>query len=169
MPRADDTPKNPKITQIPFGFAQTTRNRNPKRRDGRFSDSAFFVVALTLFAVMKRFRCRTGGGYMAYGFEKPNLDEFVSNCVRRLCPMCGLPVTPNPNGRPRKFCSDACRRAFWKHHPDAEKWRSFTEFVCPVCGRTFFAQKENNRTRKYCSHACANRGRVMKGASDEDR
>ena len=42
------------------------------------------------------------------------------------------------------------------------------ELVCPVCGRMFFAQRENTRERKYCSRACANRGRLMNGGKHED-
>lgn len=103
---------------------------------------------------------------MAVDFDDADMDEFLSCCVQRLCPMCGLPITQKPNGRPRKFCSDACRRKFWKRHPKAEKWDSFEQLVCPICGRMFFAQKEKTRIRKYCSRACSNRGRAMKGEND---
>ena len=105
---------------------------------------------------------------MADSFDEMDMEEFLSCCVRRLCPMCGQPITQKPNGRPRKFCSDTCRRRFWKQHPKPEKWDSFTELVCPVCGRMFFAQRENTRERKYCSRACANRGRLMNGGKHED-
>lgn len=105
---------------------------------------------------------------MADDFDEMDMDEFLSCCVRRLCPMCGTPITQKPNGRPRKFCTDACRRKFWKRHPKADKWDSFAQLVCPVCGRMFFVQKENTRTRKYCSRACANRGRLMNGGKHEN-
>ena len=94
-------------------------------------------------------------------FDDPDMEEFLAGCVKKLCPMCGQPIMNKPKGRPRRFCSDSCRRRFWKRHPRAEKWDSFETRVCPVCGRMFFAQRENTRTRKYCSRACANRGRTL--------
>ena len=101
-------------------------------------------------------------------FEEQDVEEFISGCVKRLCPQCGKPVIQKSVGRPRKFCSDLCRRRFWKAHPESEKWDSFESLVCPVCGRVFSAQKENRRKRKYCSRACANRGRSQKWREQAD-
>ena len=99
-----------------------------------------------------------------------NLDEFISQCAIRFCPECGKEIVidrKKANGRPRKFCSDACRRKFWKAHPNPEKWDSFEKHICPICGEAFFAAHENRRERKYCSRACANKGRALKGEEDE--
>ena len=105
---------------------------------------------------------------MTDDFESPDIEEFISGCVRRLCLECGLPLEPNANGRPRRFCSESCRRAFWRHHPELERRKSVTAQVCPACGRTFIAKCETKRKRKYCSHACANRSRRLKGEAHED-
>ena len=101
-----------------------------------------------------------------------SMKEFVASCTVRFCPMCGVQI-PNDRkhskiGRPRTFCSDRCRRKYWKAHPKREQWDSFEKLICPVCGRMFFAQRENRRKRKYCSRACANRGRALKGVFYED-
>lgn len=100
-------------------------------------------------------------------FIETDMKEFIAKCAIRFCPQCGKEIRIDRKhsviGRPRKFCSDECRRKFWKAHPNAEGWSSFEKHICPVCGEVFFAAHENTRVRKYCSRACANRGRAMKG------
>ena len=100
-------------------------------------------------------------------FEDADMEEFIAGCIRRFCPVCGSEIRKKENGRPKKFCSDGCRRKYWKAHPKMEQWDSYKEQACPICGRMFFAQHENTRRRKYCSRACANRSRALKGETDE--
>ncbi len=47
-------------------------------------------------------------------FEDDDIRDFLDNCAKQFCPWCGRPVTRNHTGRPKKFCSDKCRWAFWK-------------------------------------------------------
>ncbi|MCI7098496.1 MAG: hypothetical protein MR966_06230, partial [Lachnospiraceae bacterium] len=44
--------------------------------------------------------------------------------------------------RHRKFCSDACRRLWWNHHPMPEHWKSVRKAVCPVCGKEYKADRK---------------------------
>ena len=73
-------------------------------------------------------------------------NEVCLNCKRR--------ITQPTKGAPRKFCSDACRRAWWKQHPEQHQKRdsAFYELVCAGCGRPF--KSYGNKRRKYCSHSC---------------
>lgn len=100
-----------------------------------------------------------------------DMKEFIAGCAKRFCPTCGQEIEIDKSGhtlgRPRKFCSDACRQKFWKAHPKVEVWASYEQKICPVCGELFYAQHENRRERKYCSRACANRGRAGKGGRDD--
>ena len=64
-------------------------------------------------------------------FEKVDMDEFIAGCVQRFCPVCGTQIRQKETGRPRKFCSDPCRRRYWKAHPKPEQWDSYHEQVCP--------------------------------------
>ena len=57
-------------------------------------------------------------------FEKVDMDEFIAGCVQRFCPVCGTQIRQKETGRPRKFCSDPCRRRYWKAHPKPEQWDS---------------------------------------------
>ncbi len=51
---------------------------------------------------------------MQSDFVDEDIGEFLKSCAKQFCPWCGAPVTRNSNGRPKKFCSDKCRWAFWK-------------------------------------------------------
>ena len=91
------------------------------------------------------------------------MTEFLPHVAERFCPQCGEAVARNQTGRPRKFCSAACRRKWWVEHPKPEHWKAAQMKTCPVCGKEFLSAKEAYRPRTYCSRACANRGRVIRG------
>ena len=74
-----------------------------------------------------------------------------------ICWKCGKPVTQNPGRKEKKFCSDACRFAWWNAHQDLVKRKAVYHFTCPTCGREFTAYGKANR--KYCSHDCYIRAR----------
>ena len=73
------------------------------------------------------------------------------------CHNCGIPVRQNPGRKEKKFCSDACRNAWWNSHLDMVRRKAIYQFTCPVCGEQFTAYGKHDR--KYCSHACYIRGR----------
>ena len=108
---------------------------------------------------------RRGGAEVieiAYEHSADEEQEFLAAVVKGFCPECGKAVYQNPRGRPRKYCSDACRFAWKNKHPKPENWKSTRIAVCPSCGKEFLVSREYKSKRKYCSHACANRGRAMK-------
>lgn len=82
--------------------------------------------------------------------------EFLSHVAECFCPQCGQAVDKNPIGRPKKFCSAACRKRWWSEHPKPENWKSAQMKTCPVCGKEFLSIKETYRPRTYCSRICAN-------------
>lgn len=78
--------------------------------------------------------------------EKMQIGDVCYNCTKKII----QPAT----GRPRKFCSDECRRDWWKSHPEAvmKKDTSVYFLTCKKCGREF--ESYGNSKRKYCSHNC---------------
>ena len=52
----------------------------------------------------------------------------------------------------RKFCSDACRTAWWNSHPDCVDRKAVYAYTCAHCGKPFTAY--GNKERKYCSRNC---------------
>ena len=77
------------------------------------------------------------------------------------CRNCGGEL---PKGR-RAFCSEACRSAWWKEHPEKIRKRKVSALRCQGCGKLFLDYKY--RSRKYCSHKCYVKSRF--GAPEERR
>lgn len=77
-----------------------------------------------------------------------------------LCQHCGKSIKVIPKRKPRKFCSDACRTAWWNSHLDQVERKAVYHFICACCGETFTAY--GNKNRKYCSHDCYIAGRFGK-------
>jgi hypothetical protein len=82
-----------------------------------------------------------------------------------LCPRCGKPFPPNTTihgerrrGRPRKYCSDTCRKEAYEH-----RWKVRTKKArvhrfreCAECGKWFDRTDSiGRRQKKYCSHECS--------------
>lgn len=71
------------------------------------------------------------------------------------CPCCGGAIPQAATtGRRRKFCSEKCRREWWKMHPGAGKRSESAIYhsTCVACGKEFTTY--GNSSRKYCSHTC---------------
>ena len=83
----------------------------------------------------------------------------------KVCWYCGRPLLQPHTGRRKKFCSDSCRRAWWKSNPEATKRSesAYYHLMCACCGTEFVSY--GNRSRKYCSHECYIRDRFWR---DED-
>jgi hypothetical protein len=71
-----------------------------------------------------------------------------------VCQYCGGTIVKPKMGRPKKFCSEKCRREWWKSHPEAvnRSEAASYELKCENCGKTFISY--GNRNRKYCSRDC---------------
>ena len=116
-------------------------------RDMRLEGMGYRAIAdaLGLSRDIVRNRCKAKG-MAGYGTEAArNLQGRDGIC---LC--CGKEATQKRMGRPRKFCSEKCRRQWWKAHPEEMDRRSAGTHLCACCGREFRAYGD----RKYCSHGC---------------
>ena len=71
-----------------------------------------------------------------------------------LCMNCAKPLGKTKRGRAKRFCSEPCRRSWWKENPDKKtmKASAMYKMVCPCCGQEFISY--GNKNRKYCSHEC---------------
>ena len=88
--------------------------------------------------------CRRNNIGIATNKEQPILTNTCANC--------GSPIRHTPGAKHKRFCSDQCRMAWWKAHPEAVNREAVYRFVCPTCGTEFEAY--GNANRKYCSRAC---------------
>lgn len=97
--------------------------------------------------------------------RRNNLTGVASKEPVVVCRNCGRPLPQSPQRKQRKFCSEACRRAWWKLHPELIHKAAFYPATCAHCGQEF--QSYGNRKRKYCSHACYIAARFQKGGTHD--
>lgn len=69
-----------------------------------------------------------------------------------VCENCGKPIAQNPGRKRKRFCSSACRNAWWNSHLYLVKHKANYVITCQNCGKTFTVYGDSKR--KYCSHAC---------------
>ena len=69
-----------------------------------------------------------------------------------VCHQCGMDLTNIKGRKNRKFCSETCRRNWWKSNNNLINRRAWYSIVCTRCGKTF--KSYGNNKRKYCSHNC---------------
>nr|DAI70637.1 MAG TPA: hypothetical protein [Caudoviricetes sp.] len=82
--------------------------------------------------------------------RRSGLGDSAKNTVA--CKQCGKLIKIIPKQKPKKFCSDACRTAWWKLHPECINRKATYNYTCACCGQHFTAYGNNHR--RYCSHAC---------------
>ena len=78
------------------------------------------------------------------------------------CPQCGADLSEISERKSRKYCSDACRHAWWKAHNNTIDRRAWYSCVCAGCGKEF--ESYGNKQRKYCGHDCYIKDRFNKEA-----
>lgn len=117
------------------------------------------AVGLSRDSVRNHCKSRSMGGY---GTAASKNVEQMKECGE-ICSLCGGPLAQPKTGRPKRFCSDKCRREWWKAHPDLVKHsqESSYELVCVRCETAFISY--GNKSRKYCSHDCYIKHRFWEG------
>ena len=73
------------------------------------------------------------------------------------CEQCGKAVAQQAGRKHKRFCSDACRMAWWAAHRSMVKQKTVRQFVCAECGAAFDAY--GVKERSYCSRACYSHAR----------
>lgn len=120
------------------------------RKEGAGYKSIAVATGLSRDVVRNFCKSRNMAGFgMA---AEMNTDERVQS--GELCLNCYEKIHQPKSGRPRKFCSDKCRRDWWKNHKDDinRSEAAIYHHKCVYCGKEFTAY--GNNKRKYCSHYC---------------
>lgn len=79
------------------------------------------------------------------------------------CKNCGSPLFQKKGSKPKKFCCDECRTAWWNSNLDLVNKKAVYSSVCAECGKTF--ESYGNKKRKYCCHSCYIKSRFGKTGS----
>lgn len=79
-----------------------------------------------------------------------NLQERMND--GKACAFCGAELKQFKMGRNKRFCSEICRRTYWRMHRDEQQQKETAIYVmeCPYCHKIF--EVYGNKTRKYCCH-----------------
>lgn len=78
-----------------------------------------------------------------------------------ICKYCSAAIDQIPKQKPKKFCSEKCRTAWWKINADSINKKAIYKIICKNCNREF--ESYSNKDRKYCSHECYIEDRFTKG------
>lgn len=99
-----------------------------------------------------RYFCKTHGLDGKSDLVKLNFEEHKKH--PEVCKHCGGKIIRTAHSGKKLFCSDACRRAWWREHPEKSKHSKEATYKCECnyCKRIFYSY--GNKGRKYCSHDC---------------
>ena len=104
--------------------------------------------------------CRKNGlnGHLAQTDE--NIRKMIIDDA--LCANCSKPIKQKNKGKTRRFCSDECRRKWWKENAEKgwKKENAIYKLVCAFCHTEF--ESYGNSQRKYCCHECYIKDRFRK-------
>ena len=109
----------------------------------------------------KRFHDAPGYGHRKYCCETCRREynaglamETIKRDSRPTCQYCGgqFEYSRGSGGQRRKYCSDACRLAYWREHRHLIQHKAVRRVACQHCGKEF--EDCGNRPRKYCSREC---------------
>ncbi|ADL50569.1 helix-turn-helix transcriptional regulator [Clostridium cellulovorans] len=79
---------------------------------------------------------------------KPDKEEDLYT----VCKNCGKPLEQGTKGHRKKFCSDICRRSWWRDNEVLYNKKAFYKIKCLGCGKEF--ESYGNKERKFCGHSC---------------
>lgn len=94
--------------------------------------------------------CKTRNLHGYIGMDSANVEMKMQN--KQLCGFCGGQMKAAHTGRPRRFCSENCRRRYWSERRDLIKKSEKATYIrsCLYCGETF--ESYGNKNRKFCCH-----------------
>jgi len=82
---------------------------------------------------------------------KVSKEELIAKSAD-CCKNCGVSLKIRNFGKPAKFCSDTCRREWWKNNNSSPNRKAYYPCTCLGCDKEFLSYGNGNR--KYCSHSC---------------
>lgn len=65
-----------------------------------------------------------------------------------VCRNCGKPLVQTPRAKPKTFCSNQCRYAWWNRVRSKRAYR----LICRQCGKEFISF--GNKNKKFCGREC---------------
>ena len=132
-----------------------TADEKEKVVELRLKGLGYQAIANEIGTVTKenvRYYCKTHGLAGSAALVTMNYD--LHREMPNHCKNCGATLIRNAHSGVKLFCSEKCRRAWWKVNPDkdAQSKKQRYECRCAYCHRTFISF--GNPNRKYCGRVC---------------
>lgn len=126
-----------------------TSEQKQKIQQMRHEGQSYMQIASTLGISENTIKsyCRRNG---INTFKSIKLKEDKETCT--VCKNCGKPLKQGTKGQPKKFCSEECRRSWWKANEGQIDKKAYYTITCAGCGKEF--ESYGNKSRKFCGHAC---------------
>ena len=96
-----------------------------------------------------------------------NTESKLVNKIYTNCIYCGKTLIHGRKGHPKKFCSEECRRIWWKANNSQLDKKAWYTLNCIECNKTF--KSYGNKNRKFCCHACYILSRFKKAEEEHDK
>ena len=122
----------------------------------RLNGAGYKTIAAALGGRVRRdnvrYFCKSHGLIGAKELIKLNFDVHRDNPI--FCKQCGLRLIRNRHSGLKLFCSDKCRREWWKANPNdaAQTHKKVYNLTCEYCHIKYISFGKSDR--KYCSHDC---------------
>ncbi|PRR84514.1 sigma factor-like helix-turn-helix DNA-binding protein [Clostridium vincentii] len=125
-----------------------TENEKEKIKNMRIEGKSYSQISLLLGINENTVKTHCRRNNLGAKCIKPNTekDVYIS------CKNCGKHLNQGTKGQPKKFCSDECRRSWWKANDSEHIKKAYYILSCTGCGNKFESYGNNNR--KFCGHAC---------------
>jgi len=81
------------------------------------------------------------------------------------CKQCGKALEQKSKSRPKKFCCDKCRLAWWSENSVQLNRSTQEKHTCENCGKEFLQYPSQNR--RFCSHGCYIANRYNSEVNDD--
>ena len=134
-----------------------TDNQKEKIKEMRQDGQSYSQIASTLGISQNTIKsyCRRNNLGSTKSTEPKAEKKIYTSCKH-----CTKPLTHGKKGQSKKFCSEKCRRAWWKANDSELAKKAYYTLICAECGTEF--ESYGNKNRKYCGHACYIKNRFKK-------
>lgn len=92
--------------------------------------------------------------------QRNNIGIEIKEDIVGKCKNCNTDIENASRGTKKKFCSEKCRREWWKENSFLYNRTAFYSIKCKFCGKVF--KSYGNKGRKYCCHECYIRDRFRR-------
>lgn len=140
-----------------------TKDQKEKIQEMRQDGQSYLQIASTLGISENTIKsyCRRNNLRTTVS-AKPKIEMEIHTC----CKHCGKSLTQGTKGQPKKFCSEECRRLWWKANGNEHVKKAYYTLSCSGCGKKF--ESYGNKNRKFCGHACYIKYRFKKEVEQND-